>query len=123
MRIVLVVLLTGLLAGAALRAAPAPQTFTGVVTDHMCAETGHAAMRMGPTDAECTLACIDAHGALFVLLSGKTVYGLSDQQRPAQFAGQKVRVTGTLDPKTKTIAVASIVQATSARAASARKSR
>ena len=40
-----------LLAGAL--AAPAKQTFTGVITDHMCAETGHAAMRMGPTDAEC----------------------------------------------------------------------
>jgi len=117
------VVLVALLAGAALSAAPAQQTFTGVITDNICAETGHAAMRMGPTDAECTLACIDAHGALFVLLSGKTIYGLSDQQLPARFAGQKVRVTGTFDPKTKTIAVASIVQATSARAASARKSR
>jgi hypothetical protein len=100
-------LIVGLLAGAAF-AAPARQTFTGVITDHMCAETGHAAMRMGPTDAECTIACVDAHGAQYVLLAGKTIYGLSDQQLPARFAGQKVRVTGTLDAKTKSIAVDSI---------------
>jgi hypothetical protein len=100
-------LIVGLLAGAAL-AAPGKQTFTGVITDHMCAETGHAAMRMGPTDAECTIACVDAHGAQYVLLAGKTIYQLSDQQLPARFAGQKVRVTGTLDAKTKSIAVDSI---------------
>ena len=100
-------LIVGLLAGAAL-AAPvsnARQTFTGVITDNMCAEAGHASMRMGPTDAECTVACVDAHGAQYVLLAGKIAYWLSDQQMPARFAGQQVRVTGTLDTKTKTIAV------------------
>jgi len=108
-------LIAGLLAGAALSAAPGKQTFTGVVTDHMCAETGHAAMRMGPTDAECTIACVDAHGAAYVLLDGKTVYALSDQQLPAQFAGQTVRVTGTLDAKTKTITVQSMVKTPASR--------
>jgi hypothetical protein len=100
-------LLVVLLAGAAF-AAPAPQTFTGVITDSECGTAGHKAMHMGDTDAECTVACIQAHGALYVLLSGKTVYNLSDQQTPEKFAGAKVRVTGTLDPKTKTIAVSSI---------------
>ena len=100
-------LFVAVLAGAAL-AAPAKQTFTGVITDHMCAETGHAAMRMGPTDAECTIACVDAHGAQYVLLSGKTIYNLSDQQLPAKFAGARVKVTGTLDKKSKTIAVETI---------------
>jgi hypothetical protein len=104
------VLLLGLLAGVAL-AAPARQTFTGVITDNMCADTGHAAMRMGPTDAECTVACVQSHGAFYVLLSGKTVYNLSNQQLPERFAGATVRVTGTLDAKTKTIAVTSIVAA------------
>ena len=97
-----------LLAGAALAGAPATQTFTSVITDHMCAETGHASMRMGPTDAECTIACVDAHGAQYVLLTGKTIYNLSDQQLPATFAGARVKVTGTLDPKTKTITVKAI---------------
>ena len=100
-------LIVGLLAGAAL-AAPGKQSFTGVITDHMCAETGHAAMRMGPTDAECTVACVQAHGAEYVLLAGKTIYHLSDQQLPEKFAGAKVSVIGTLDAKTKTITVSSI---------------
>ena len=98
----------GLLAGAA-AAAPATQTFTGVITDSMCAATGHAAMRMGPTDGDCTVACVMSHGALYVLLDGKQVYDLSDQRTPETLAGQKVRVAGTLDATTKLITVASIV--------------
>ena len=43
-------------------------------------------MRMGPTDAECTVACIDIHGATYVLLDGKDVYALSDQRTPEKFA-------------------------------------
>jgi hypothetical protein len=65
-------------------------------------------MRMGPTDSECTVACIDAHGALYVLYDGKELYSLSDQRTPEKFAGKKVTVTGTLDPNTKTIQVSSI---------------
>ena len=66
---------------------------------------------MGPTDAECTYACIQAHGASYVLLVGKVVYNLSNQQLPEKFAGAKVRVTGTIDVKTKTINVDSITPA------------
>jgi hypothetical protein len=66
---------------------------------------------MGPTDAECTTACIDVHGASYVLYDGKDVYMLSDQRMPEKFAGQKVKVTGTLDAKTKTIRVDSITGA------------
>ena len=97
-----------LLAVAALSAGARKQTFTGVITDDVCGQAGHAQMRMGPTDAECTLACIGAHGASYVLLDGKVVYGLSDQRTPEQFAGKRVRVTGTLDPKTRMIQVDSI---------------
>jgi hypothetical protein len=68
---------------------------------------------MGPTDAECTIACIDAHGALYVLYDGKNVFTLSDQQQPARFAGRRVKIVGTLDAKTKTIAVQSITAITS----------
>jgi len=100
-------LLPALLAVAALGAA-GKRTFTGTITDNMCGNAGHAAMRMGPTDAECTTACVAAHGATYVLLVGKTVYALTDQQTPEQFAGQKVRVVGTLDAKTRTIRVSSI---------------
>ena len=104
-------LLWSLLAVAALSAAPGKQTFTGTITDNMCGKAGHARMRMGPTDAECTIACISAHGATYVLYDGKDVYMLSDQQTPEKFAGQKVRVIGTLDTKTQTIQVESITAA------------
>jgi hypothetical protein len=101
-------LAAGLFALAALSAGQTPQTFTGTITDSMCGKDGHAQMQMGPTDAECTIACIAAHGASYVLDDGKNVYTLSDQQTPEKFAGQRVTVTGTLDAKTKTIKVDAI---------------
>jgi len=94
-----------------LAAAQAEQTFTGTITDSMCPAGDHSRMRMGSTDAECTLACVSAHGADLVLYDGKEVYTLSDQQTPEKFAGKKVAVTGTLDTKTKTIRVDSITAA------------
>ena len=104
-------LIFGLLAVASLSGAQNRQTFTGIITDSECATAGHAQMRMGPTDAECTVACVMAHGAQYVLLDGKDVYALSDQQTPEKFAAQRVRVVGTLDAKTKTIRVASMAAA------------
>ncbi len=101
-------LILGFLVAAATSAAPGTNTFTGVITDNMCAMGGHADMHMGPTDADCTDACVSIHGALYVLLDGKDVYSLSDQKLPQKFSAQKVRVTGTLDAKTKTIHVESM---------------
>ncbi len=99
------------LLGIALVAAAGKQTFTGTVTDSMCEDANHSQMRMGPTDAECTMACVSVHGATYVLYDGKEVYTLSDQKTPEKFAGKKVTVTGTLDAKTKTIRVESITAA------------
>ena len=101
-------LLFGLLIITGTSSAQTSRTFTGAITDSMCATADHSRMRMGSTDAECTIACISAHGALYVLYDGKDVYVLSDQQTPEKFAGKKVTVTGTLDAKTKTIQVDSI---------------
>jgi Protein of unknown function (DUF5818) len=100
-----------LLLAAALVAAPAPQKFTGVITDGMCADGDHSHMKMGPTDAECTKACVSFHGAQYVLYDGKESYTLSDQKTPEKFAGKKVTVTGSMNAKTKTIHVDSIVAA------------
>ena len=99
------------LAVAGLSAGQSTQTFQGVVTDDNCATGDHSHMRMGETDAECTLACVDAHGASYVLFDGKNAYTLSGQQSPQPFAGKKVTVVGTLDVKTKTIQVNSITAA------------
>jgi hypothetical protein len=101
-------LLMSLLAVATLGATRSSQTFTGAITDDICANGGHAQMRMGPTDAECTIACAGEHDAAYVLLDAEHVYALSDQRRAQTFAGQMVRVVGTLDPKTNTILVESI---------------
>jgi hypothetical protein len=104
-------LIFSLLLIAAFPTAQAKRTFTGTVTDSMCAAADHSFMRMGSSDAECTIACIDAHGAMYVLYDGKDSYILSDQKKPENFAGKKVTVTGTLDAKTKTIQVDSIAAA------------
>lgn len=103
--------IVGLLAIVSLAGAPATQKVTGVITDSMCALGDHSRMKMGPTDGECTKACVREHDAMYVLYDGKSAYTLSDQKTPEKFAGQKVTVTGTIDAKTHTIKVASIAAA------------
>ena len=89
--------LTFIFAAATLLAAPAKQTFTGVISDEMCG-ADHKAMNVKP-DSKCVVECVNM-GSSYVLLSGGNVYKLSDQKAPAKFAAQKVTVTGTLDGKT-----------------------
>jgi len=96
---------------ALLAAAPGEQKFTGVITDSECARGDHSKMQMGSNDAECTIACVLAHGAQYVLYDGKQVYTLSDQKTPEKFAGKKVAVTGVLDAKTGAIRVETITAA------------
>lgn len=97
------------LAAAALAASPAKQTFTGIVTDDNCPRADHSQMRMGPTDAECAMACIESHGAQYGLFDGSDFYTLSDQRASEKLIAKKVRVVGTLDAKTRTIQVDSIL--------------
>jgi hypothetical protein len=92
-------------------AAQGKQSFTGTITDSMCATADHSAMKMGDNDGECTIACVRSHGATFVLFDGKSAYNLSDQQTPEKFAGKKVTVSGALNTKTKTIQVDKITAA------------
>lgn len=80
-------------------------TFTGVITDTMCGAK-HGMMKDQPDD-QCVKMC--ARGQyVYALFDGTNILKLSDQKTPAKFAAQKVMVTGTLDPKTKTIKVSSI---------------
>src|SRR5215472_7846103 len=80
------------------------KTFTGEVTDSICAPSGsHAATiaktpGMGNDSETCTRKCV-AMGAKYVLYdpTNRAVYSVEDQGKLAQFAGHKVRVTGTLD--------------------------
>lgn len=108
MKKVLYLGLAFLLAAGLSLAAPKPegdqQTFVGDISDSMC---GLKHAMPGKTDKECTLECVKG-GGKFVLAdpaAGK-VYQLSDQEKPKEFAGQKVKVTGTLNGES--IEVASI---------------
>ena len=96
-----------LFAAATLLAGGLSQTFTGTITDSMCV-ANHAMMHVA-LDAKCVRECVKPGTAVrYVLYDGKNAYKLSDQQTPAQFAAQKVRVTGTLFTKTGIIQVEKI---------------
>lgn len=83
----------------------ASETHVGVVTDTMCG-ANHAPMKISP-DSKCVLECVK-HGSKYALLEGTKVYTLSDQETPAKFAGQKVKVTGQLYEKTGILKVETI---------------
>jgi hypothetical protein len=90
------------------------RTFHGEIMDSACAKMGsHDGMMKGHADIKdakgCTLGCVKG-GARFVLYdaASKTVYELDDQQKPMQFAGEKVKVMGTVDKATNTIHVTDI---------------
>jgi len=92
---------------------PVTHTFRGQIMDSACAKMGNhdAGYKMTNTNTpkDCTLACVKG-GSTFVLYNSarKTTYKLDDQQKPEEFAGQKVRVVGTYNTKTKTIHVEKI---------------
>ncbi len=80
-------------------------TFEGVITDTMC-KNNHAMMKLSP-DAKCVRECVKG-GSQYALLEGVNAYPLSDQRAPAPFAGQRVRIKGTLYEKTKILKADSI---------------
>jgi hypothetical protein len=94
------------------------KAFRGEVSDSQCALNVHSLTRshqemlksksMGGTATSCSLYCIKNLGGEFVLAAGKTVYRLDKQDAIREFAGQKAKITGALDPKTKTIHVEKI---------------
>ena len=80
-------------------AVAAPKTYIGTITDGMCV-MNHKPMNITP-DAKCARECVKNNKEVkYVLHDGKNIYKLSDQKTPEQFAAQKVKVTGTLFPKT-----------------------
>src|SRR5512138_624793 len=95
--------------------------FTGEVSDSQCAMNVHSKSQshkemtsthtMGDTKADCVRECVKKMGGQFVLLTpeGK-VYRLSNQDTPDQFAGEKVKVHGTVD-KSGTISIEKIEKA------------
>ncbi len=80
------------------------KTYTGIVTDTMC-RGDHAAMMHVQPDSKCVLECVKYPANKVALFDGKSLYVLSDQTNPLRFAGQKVKVTGTVDVKTNLLKV------------------
>src|SRR5260370_32946441 len=93
------------------------KSFTGEIYDSQCAKEGSHAKMMAKEGmagkendpmgrAMCTKNCVKM-GGKYVLFNAakKTVYELDDQQKPADFAGQNVKVKGTYDKSQKTIDV------------------
>jgi hypothetical protein len=95
-------------AAALLVSAQAKRTFAGIVTDKMCG-ADHTAMNVKP-DAKCVRECVKA-GSQNALVEGGNIHVLGNAKAAEAFAGQKVRVSGTLDTKTNAISVDAITAA------------
>ena len=89
-----------------------PMSFTGEIMDNECAAAGsHNDMMQKEgfkTAKDCALGCVKAGGQFVLFGLNKTAYQLDDQEKPVDYAGQKVTVIGTYDGATKTIHVQSI---------------
>jgi len=73
--------------------AQAKQTITGTVTDSMC---GARHMMKNKTAAECTRECVK-EGSDFALASGGKIYTLKgDKAQFDKYAGQAVKIKGTI---------------------------
>ena len=99
-------------AAAAMAFAAGSQTYTGIITDNMCANGDHKEMNMG-NDAKCVTECVKGMNGKYVLYdaTAKKSYVLSDQKTPEKFAAKKVTVVGTLDAAGKNLKVDSITAA------------
>ena len=94
---------------------PDEKTFRGEIADSQCALNVHSLTQshkemiaMKPeikTDADCARYCVKERGGKFMLQTKDKVYKLDAQVMAEQWVGQKVKVVGTLDPKTNTITV------------------
>jgi hypothetical protein len=94
------------------------KTFEGEIADSQCAfgvhslqrshkemiEMGHA----GSTSEDCTRYCVSNRGGRYVLQTKHDAFKLDNQEMAGKYAGQKVRLTGSLDRKTNVIQVKKI---------------
>ena len=110
--------MAGVLALASVAQGQSARIFRGEVSDSQCALNVHSLTRshqemlksksMGGTAKECADYCVKYLGGVLVLSSKQNVYRLSNPERVATFMGRQVKVTGTLDPKSKTIHVLAV---------------
>lgn len=94
------------------------RVFRGEISDSQCALNVHSLTRshqemlksksMGGTANTCAVYCIEHMGGSLVLSAGKEVYRLDRPDLVHGFEGQRVKITGTLDPKVNQIHVMKI---------------
>jgi hypothetical protein len=92
--------------------------YRGEVSDSQCALNVHSLTRshqemlksksMGGTSNTCSVYCIEHLGGYLVLSAGKNVYRLDRSDLVHGFEGQRVVITGVLDPKLNQIHVLKI---------------
>ena len=92
--------------------------FRGEIADTQCALNVHSLSQshkemiaMKPevkTNADCARYCVKERGGRFVLQTPDKVYKLDKQVLAEQWAGLRVKIVGTLDPKTDIITVRTI---------------
>lgn len=95
-----------------------PQIFRGEIGDTQCALNVHSMTRshaemlkskkMGGTPGACATYCVQYLGGDFVLSSKNDVYRLDNQEKVRLFAGQKVKIAGTLESKSNTIHIVDV---------------
>jgi hypothetical protein len=114
--------LVAALAGIALTATAGPgaseKIFSGEIADSQCALNVHSLsqshremMGINPeikTDTACARFCVKERGGRYVLETKTKVYKLDAQVLAEPWAGQKVKLAGTLDPKTNILAIEKI---------------
>ena len=87
----------------------------GEIMDSQCAFNVHSTTQshdsmtekgvFGRDARSCTLHCAKDMAGVYVLVVKKDVYRLDNQDQAELFAGRKVKVSGTLDAKTRTLHV------------------
>jgi hypothetical protein len=102
-----------------LDAPPSPaagdRIYKGEISDSQCAFGVHSRHRShdemlamghaGSTPADCTRYCVHNRGGRYVLETRHDVFKLDNQELAEKYAGQSVKLIGTLDPKTNVIQV------------------
>jgi len=91
----------------------------GAIMDSQCAFNVHSDAHshdwmtkrgvQGANDEEsCTRHCVKDMGGSYVLVVKKDVYKLDDQIKAEQFAGKKVKLSGTLDGETHILHISEV---------------
>ena len=93
-----------------------PLSYTGEIMDSKCSSLGSHNQVMAKegvkTTKDCTLLCIkDASKFVLYSADGKLSFNLDDQDKPREYAGEKVTIVGSYDGQTKTIHIQSIMAA------------